>query len=105
MLDSTLKQKFIYNTPFTDDEMPYVILDKLPDNPKMISISQLCSLEYYDFNNLISDLKNRKAFEILLCNDAELHSNNDMIKRAVKCYLMSFAYHFKKQGFRVDILF
>ena len=103
MLDSTLRQKFIYNTPFTDDEMPYILLNNIDGDAVVIKLSHLYKLEEIDFINLSEKLKNAKTNELLLINDLMITSNNQIIQRSIKCYLLSFAYHFQKQGFNVNI--
>ncbi len=103
MLDSTLRQKFIYNTPFTDDEMPYVILDDITEDAKVITLSNLFKLEIIEFTKLVEELKNAKLDTLLLANDLAIISNNQIIQRAIKCYLLSFAYHIQIYGFKVNI--
>lgn len=103
MLDSTLRQKFIYNTPFTDDEMPYVILDDITEEAKVITLSNLFKLEIIEFAKLLEKLKNEKLDTLLLTNDLTIISNNQILQQAIKCYLLSFAYHIQKQGFKVNI--
>ncbi len=103
MLDSTLRQKFIYNTPFTDDEMPYVILDNIAKDAIVIKLSYLYVLEKSEFLELSMKLKDAKSNDLLLTNDLAITANNQIILCAIKCYLLSFAYHFQKQGFNVSI--
>ena len=103
MLDSTLRQKFIYNTPLTDEEMPYVILDNITKDATIIKLSYLYELEKFAFLELSEKLKNEKLNELLLINDLTTTANNQIIQRVIKCYLLSFAYHFQKQVFNVNI--
>jgi len=103
MLDSTLRQKFLYNTPFTNDEMPYVLLDEVSSGAKQINLSHLCVLEESAFIKLAIEARSTNTNEIVLVNDLTLFSNNLIIVRALKCYLLSFAYHFKKLGFKVNV--
>lgn len=106
MISDTLRQKFIYSTPFTDDGFPLVILDdgQRDEGTSFVTVSGK-SLYYWgkeDFDRFISNTKGR-AEKIIILNDYELKSRNQRLEDGLKCYLLSFAYHFKKSGFRCTI--
>lgn len=89
MLDSTLRQKFVYIAPFTDDKMPYVILDTITEDATIIKLSCLYELEKLEFLKLSEKLRNAKSNELLLTNDLTTTANNQIIECAM--YDSSFA--------------
>ncbi len=106
MISDTLRQKYLYATPFADDGFPLVRLDDESrmdcDSIETISGSSLYHWEQETFDAFVTSRKGKIA-AVLIEDDLCLQSNNPILKNGVKCFLMSFAYHFKKAGFQCAI--
>lgn len=107
MVSSTLRQKFIYNTPFNDDDFPLVKLDGDIDNNSIhtfkINASKLYELEENDFGALLKDLK-LKFNSILIINNYKFKSQNKNLINGSKAHILAFAYLFKKNGYKCGVI-
>ena len=105
MTSDTLRQKFVYNVPFDDDEYPLVKLDTelvYEANLFTINASDLWFIEQGKFNKLCKMVRDHYA-GIIIKYDHEYKSHNQILNRGNKCYLMSFVYLFKKNGIKCTI--
>lgn len=105
MVSDTLRQKFIYNTPFDDNEFPLVVLDEdISSNSAdtyKINASKLYFIEEMDFENLIKSISNSK---VLILNDYKFKSLNSILNKGSLCHILAFAYLFKKNGFKCNVI-
>ncbi len=102
MIGDTLRQKYVYATPFADDGFPLVVLDdenKFDSTRTEIVSGQ--SLYYWEEKEFLSFVESRKKSidAIIVLDDYQFKSDNKILQAGAKCHLMSFAYHFKKAGF------
>lgn len=104
MISSTLRQKFIYNTPFDDDEYPLVKLDLIEDckNPYEIKASSLYFIDEKRFNQIVNSLQ-KDCDSVVIIDDYEIKSQNGILQYGIKAYILAFSYLFKKQGFKCCI--
>ena len=105
MTSDTLRQKYVYNVPFDDDEYPLVKFDKeLVNKANLFTIkaSDLWFIEQEDFNKLCKVVKGHYD-GIVIKYDYEHKSHNQTLYKGNKCYLLSFVYHFKKSGIKCTI--
>lgn len=102
MIGDTLRQKFIYATPFADDGFPLVVLDDEtrfdPTKTEYVSGQSLYFWEESEFRAYVESTK-KKASAIVILDDYRFKSGNKLLEDGAKCHLMSFAYLFKKAGF------
>ena len=106
MTSDTVRQKFLYNIPLLDNGYPLVKLDDINSysgNIKIIRLTELWNLELQNFKELLKILSINPSF-ILLKNDLYIQNNNPIMQNAIKCYLESFAYWFKKAKLKVAII-
>lgn len=103
MISDTLWQKYIYNTPFDDDEMPLLNSRKSIINGiyKTINISgkSLYSYNKKDFLKLCNDFHNNDYLNVIIDNDYEFESNNSILINSAKAHMLSFCYLFQENGF------
>ena len=100
MTSDTVRQKFIYNTPYDDNEYPLVVEDEFDLNIndyEIIYATQLYQLEENDFDDYIIELKNKNIHKVLIKNDCVFENDNPILKNASYCYIKAFVYLFKKQ--------
>ena len=105
MISDTLRQRFLYSVPFADDGFPLVVLDDRPKNQtqsEIISGTDLYFWEKETFERFV-DSRRGRVEEIVIGDDLELKSGNKRLSDGLRCYLMAFAYRFKKSGFRCSI--
>lgn len=103
MISDTLRQKFIYSTPYSDDGLPLVVLDEIRDDEssgETISGKSLYFWERDDFERFVSTHAG-KTKKVIIINDYDLKSSSKRLEDVPKCYLMSFACLFKKPDFFV----
>ncbi len=104
MISSALRQKFIYNTPFDDNEFPLVKLDLIESCKKLYKMKAI-SLYFIDekrLNRIANSLQ--KDFDsIVIINDYKIKSQNKILHECIQAYILAFAYIFKKQGLRCCI--
>lgn len=107
MVSSTLRQKFIYNTPFNDDDFPLVKLDRDIDIGSIhtfkINASKLYDLEENDFNELLKDIE-IKCNSVLIINDYDFKSQNKNLINGSNAHILAFAYLFKKNGYKSNVI-
>lgn len=107
MTSDTLWQKYIYNTPFDDEEMPLLNsrLSKLDFNDKNFIISgrSLYDLDKASFIELCSSLKSDSYINITIIDDYCFASDNMYVKNGAIAHQKSFCYLFQKQGFHCCI--
>ena len=105
MTSDTLRQKFIYDVPFDDDGFPLLKLDHIENKLKMHTVlaSDLWFIETNTFNALCTMVKKSYA-GVSIKIDHTFRSSNPILLRGYKCYLMSFAYLFKKEGLKCQIM-
>lgn len=107
MTSDTLWQKFIYNTPFDDEEMPLLNSKMSIVDPcrKTITISgsSLYDFEQDNFICLCEGLANDGYGNVLIENDLHLRSGNFLVEKGAKAYLLAFCYLFQKRGFHCKI--
>lgn len=106
MVYDTLRQKYIYNTPFDKKEFPKVDLDhdlSSFKNAYFINASSLYFIEAEAFNGLIGSLKG-KIDAIVIKNDLKFKNENKALEEGSKCYILAFAFLFKKNGFFCKII-
>ncbi|HBF68516.1 MAG TPA: hypothetical protein DDW20_04250 [Firmicutes bacterium] len=107
MTSDTIRQKFIYNTPYDDNEFPLVLEDNIDmENDKyyLINASYLYCLEEFEFNTIIKDIKNKNIDKVIIKNDYLLKSGNKILVNASLCYIMAFVYLFKKNGIKCKVM-
>lgn len=105
MTSDTLRQKYIYNVPFDDNEQPLVKLDlglKGNASAYTINATDLYFMEENSFITLCKNIDSRYS-GIVINNDHDSRSKNRILENSNKCYLLSFAYLFKKAGFKCNI--
>lgn len=107
MVADTLRQKFIYATPYDKDEFPLVDLDR-NINLKMedvfrINASELYFIEKEEFESLVSTLKSHNN-SVLIINDYNFKSSNVILHKGCLCHMLSFAYLFKTNNIRCNII-
>ncbi len=106
MIGDTLRQKYLYATPFKDDGFPLVVLDDekefCPERTEYISGQ---SLYFWKEDELHSFIKSRKhsTDSIVIINDYNFDSRNKCLEDGARCHMMSFAYLLKKAGFSCAI--
>ncbi len=106
MTSDTIRQKFLYNIPLLDNGFPLVKLDDIVSysgDIKIIRLTELWKLELQSFKELLESLTITTSF-ILLKNDLSIQNDNPILSNAIKCYLESFAYWFKKANLKVAIV-
>lgn len=108
MTSDTLRQKFIYNTPFNDDGFPLLNsrLSVISEGMHIFSVSgkHLFELEKGDFDKLCDGLKNNGIDAIVIINDYHLQCQNPLLLRGIKAHLMSFCHLFQQKGFHSAIV-
>ncbi len=107
MTSDTIRQKFIYNTPYDDNEFPLVIEDDVDvDNIEFFSIkaSYLYCLEEYDFIGIVQNIKSNNLDTVIIKNDYSHKSSNKILIDATLCHIMAFVYLFKKNGLNCKII-
>lgn len=99
MVYDTIRQKFIYNTPFDDKEFPKVTLDETATfkNPYSINATYLYSLEIDDFENVVDTIRANND-SVIIVNDYRLKSRNEALSDGIRCHMLAFAYLFKERG-------
>lgn len=105
MISDTLRQRFLYSVPFDDNGFPLVVFDDQLENQaksETISGKDLYFWEKEVFERFV-DSRRGRIEEIIIVNDLDLKSGNKRLSDGLKCYLMAFAYRFKKSGFRCSI--
>lgn len=107
MVADTLKQKYIYATPYDKNEFPLVKLDSeinsLAKNVFKINASTLYFLEQNDFQSLVSEIKS-KHDSVLIVNDYLFKSSNMILNNGCLCHMMAFAYLFKQNDLKCNII-
>ena len=105
MTSDTLKQKYLYNVPLLDNEMPMFKNDIIIFNQESIRLplSLLYEKDNNSFKQLLLDLKKMGIKNIILYNDISFLSDNIILKNAIQYYINAFAYWFKKNKFIVTI--
>ena len=107
MVADTLRQKFIYATPYDKEEFPLVSLDgelnMLSKNTYKIKASSLYFLEKDEFEIIIIKIKSNDC-SVLIVNDYNFKSSNIILNRGVLCHMMSFAYLFKQNNLKCNIV-
>lgn len=107
MVADTLRQKFIYATPYDDNEFPLVELDAnlnaSTNNSYKINASTLYFLEKEDFESLVNEIK-FKHDSVLIINDYRFKSFNAILNRGCLCHMMAFAYLFKQKELKCNII-
>lgn len=106
MITDTLRQKFIYATPFDKKEFPLVQLDKNLESKTTviykINALSLYFLEKEDFEKLIKSIVG-KYNAVLIINDQKFKSQNCILKNGFLCYMMAFAFLFKQNNLKCNI--
>ena len=107
MVADTLRQKFIYATPYDKEEFPLVSLDgelnMLSKNTYKIKASSLYFLEKYEFETLIEEIKSNNC-SVLIVNDYNFKSSSIILNKGALCHMMSFAYLFKQNNLKCNIV-
>ncbi len=107
MVADTLRQKFIYATPFDENEFPLVELDSdLNSSTKdivKINASSLYFLEKDGFESLVNEIKS-KHDSVLIVNDYHFKSSNIILNKGCLCHIMAFAYLFKQKELKCNII-
>ena len=107
MVTDTLRQKYIYATPYDESEFPLIELDKdlnsLTNNVFKINASILYFLEKEDFESLINEIKS-KHDSVLIVNDYRFKSFNTILNKGCLCHMMAFAYLFKQNNLKCNIV-
>ncbi len=107
MVADTLRQKFIYATPYDRNEFPLVELDKelnsSTKNTYKINASALYFLEKADFESLVDKIK-REHDSILIIDDYHFKSTNVILNKGCLCHMMTFAYLFKQKQLKCNIV-
>lgn len=107
MTSDTIRQKFIYNTPYDDNEFPLVLEDKIDienDEYSSINASYLYCLEEDDFNKIVNNVISRNIDKVVIRNDYHFKSSNKILINASLCHIMSFVYLFKKNGLKCKVI-
>ena len=107
MTSDTVRQKYIYNTPYDDNEFPLVLEDNInveKDIFYTINASFLYSLEEEDFKNVIQSIKSNNMNKVIIRNNLGFKSSNKILINASLCYIMSFVYLFKKSGLSCRVI-
>jgi len=103
MTSDTLRQKFIYNTPFNDDGFPLLNsrLSVISEGMRIFCASgkHLLELEQGDFDKFCDDSKDDNIDAIVIIDDYHLQCQNPLLLRGIKAHLMSFCYLFQQKGF------
>lgn len=106
MVANTLRQKFIYATPYNENEFPLVTLDgdinSLTGNTFKINATTLYSLEQNDFQSLINIIKSKYS-SVLIVNDYRFKSANIILNRGCLCHMMAFAYLFQQNNLKCNV--
>lgn len=100
MVYDTLRQKFIYDTPFDKDEFPKLCLineNSSFKKPYIINASSLYFLEKDDFTSLIKVVR-KEHDSLIINNDYSFINSNKALEEGAKCYVMAFAFLFQKEG-------
>lgn len=111
MTSDTLWQKYIYDMPFDDNEMPLLnsrmSVVASSNHCIMIPGKALYALDENKFVDLCKHLFFEKIENIIIKNDYEIKSKNQVIENAAKAHMMSFCHLFQENGFhcRVDKYF
>lgn len=107
MVADTLRQKYIYATPYDEDEFPLVELDRnitiLSKNVFKINGTQLYSLDEDEFKSMLVTIKS-KYDSVLIINDYSFKSSNAILNRGCLCHMMAFAYLFKQNNLKCNII-
>lgn len=107
MVADTLRQRYIYATPYNKDEFPLVNLDKelniLDNKAFKINGTQLYSLEENEFKTLLNVIKS-KFNSVFIINDYNFKSSNTILNRGCLCHMMAFAYLFKQNNLKCNII-
>ena len=107
MVADTLRQKYIYATPYDKDEFPLVELDKdlnsTTENVFKINASKLYFIEKNEFETLVNIIKPNKD-SVLIINDYSFKSSNKILNKGCLCHMMSFAYLFKQNNLKCNII-
>ena len=103
MLTDSLRQKFIYDVKPDENEMPDVKEDSDIDASSIktyhTKLTSLCDLNDHDFEHLVAQIQ-YKYDSVLIQNDISFQNRNVILDNALKCYLYSFVFIFKKIGFK-----
>lgn len=107
MTSDTLWQKYIYNTPFDNEEMPLLNsrMSKLDFNDKSFIISgrSLYDLDKTSFIELCSSLKSNGYINIIITDDYRFTSDNLYVRNGAIAHQKAFCYLFQKRGFHCCI--
>ena len=107
MTSDTIRQKYIYNTPYDDNEFPLVLEDNIDiekDIFSSINASYLYCLEEQDFKRVIQNIKTGNIDKVVIRNDYCFKSSNKILVNASLCHIMSFVYLFKKNGIKCKVI-
>ena len=107
MTSDTIRQKYIYNTPYDDNEFPLVLEDGTDiekDKFTSINASYLYCLEEQDFKRVVQSIKTSNMDKIIIKNDYCFKSSNIKLVNASLCHIMSFVYLFKKNGLKCKVI-
>ena len=107
MTSDSIRQKFIYNTPYDDNEFPLVIEDNIDIQKEkylLVNASFLYRLEENDFDQLVASNKSSNISNIVIRNDYYFKSSNKILINASLCHIMTFVYLFKKNGLRCKVI-
>ena len=72
MTSDTIRQKYIYNTPYDDNEFPLVLEDSFDiekDKYTSINASYLYCLEEQDFKRVVQNIKTSNIDKVIIRND------------------------------------
>lgn len=108
MTSDTIRQKYIYNTPYNDDEFPLVLEDNIDINKSeyfSIDASFLYFLEEQDFIGIVNALKSSRITNVVIINDYHFKNTNKILNNASLCHIMSFVYLFKKNGLKCMVIY
>ena len=106
MTSDTIRQKYIYNTPYDDNEFPLVLEDDADvENIQFFSIkaSYLYYLDEHNFISIVQNIKSNNLDTVIIKNDYCYKSSNKILIDASLCHIMAFVYLFKKNGLKCKI--
>lgn len=107
MTSDTLWQKYVYDTPFDDDEMPLLNSRKstIDGTRKTFEISgkSLYGLDSRSFEKICKTLMDGNFGNVVIIDDYQFRSNNSTVVKGSKAHMMSFCHLFQKKGFNAIV--
>lgn len=108
MTSDTLWQRYIYDTPFDDDEMPLLnsrmsVTDSSTEKSFRISGRSLYSLSLMDFERLCTSLKRGGYHSVVIVDDYAWLTENGRVRKGADAHMKAFCHHFQRKGFCCNI--